>query len=179
MSIQQAVEQKEEELSIDFEEIIEDISKRTIPGPSNDDILGGLEVANVVVPKVIDDLNNWFYILDVRTYSSKKLGIPMRYRWSVIRWAENEMDDWLSKNGWEIMPHLNADSRFREEYEMEARYRKYFDNVEVDCNFLVEFPPEVFEEMADTNVDEVKKQKERERRREQRKRELIAMKREG
>lgn len=150
---------REKVKKISEEELAEKIVRETAPGPSNEDLFNGLEVASILVPAVIDDLNNWFNILDVRILGERHIGIPMRYRWTIIRWANQDMDSWLLDNGWEDYAHLNADTDSREPNEMEARYRKEYDSVTVDANFLVEFPEIVFDKMNDRDVEDVQKKK--------------------
>lgn len=173
MSIQQQVE----ELDIDPEELVERIARNTVPGRSNDHLVDGLESARDILPDVIDDLNNWFEIVDVRVYSDVHIGVPMRYRWTIIRWAENDMDQWLMDNGWEHLPHLNADSRTRQENELEARYRKEFSGVVVDSNFLVRFPERVFRKLNGEELDRIREDKEKEEAKKERKRRVLERRR--
>lgn len=152
-----------EELDLDLEsqEVAEYIARQTVPGSRNTPMYEGLQRAVDVVPTVIQDLNNWFEIVDVRVLGEDHIGIPMRYRWTIIRWANQDMDQWLEDHGWEDMAHLNADSRTRQENELEARYRKQFGDVVVDCNFLVFFPDEVFEALSRDDIDNAKRKKRR------------------
>jgi len=150
---------------VDIKSVAEDITRGTLPGPDNEPVMDGIGTAVGLVPRVVEDLNNWFNIVDVRIYDENHIGLPMRYRWSVIRWAHNDMDSWLRGQGWSQFGHLNADTRTRDEHEMEARYRKNYGDVTVDANFLVYFPDKVFSEMHETSRKDIvnagKKKKER------------------
>lgn len=141
------------------EELVERIAQQTVPGPSNDDYFRGLELAHLLMPAIIDDLNNWFNIVGVRILGERHISFIARYRWTIIRWARQDMDSWLMNKGWEDHAHLNADTRDREVNEMEARYRNQYDSVTVDANFLVEFPEIVFEKLNDEDVEDAKKRK--------------------
>lgn len=151
MSIQEQLE----DVEIEAEGLADKLARNSIPGKSNRPVFDGLETAAEIVPEVIEDLNNWFEIVDVRIYNRNHIAIPMRYRWSIIRWARNDMDNWLMERGWKDMAHLNADSRRRIDNEMEARYRKNFDGIVVDTNFLVEFPDVVFRKLNGEDVEEI------------------------
>lgn len=157
MSIREQVE--ELDVDVTAEEIANRISRETVPGPENDWLQDGIVSASQIMPLVVEDLNNWFYAIDLRVLDDTHIGIPMRYRWTIIRWAKNDMDSWLDNNGWNHVPHLNADSRTRQENELEARYRKNYGDITVDCNFLVEFPEVVFRKMNEGDLDRLKKQK--------------------
>lgn len=159
-----SIREQLDELGVDTDELVDDLVRSTIPGGSNQPYYDGLDRATDLVPFVLDDLNNWFEIVDVRIYDDDHIAMPMRYRWSIVRWAENDMDQWLMDNGWEDLAHLNADSRTRQENEIEARYRKEFDGVTVDCNFIVLFPDVVFRKMNGEDLDRVKRKKEKEKR---------------
>lgn len=174
MSIQQQLN----ELGVDPREIAESVAKSTVPGRSNDPVIDGLRFSPKVVEDVIDDLNNWFEVVDVRVYNDVHIGIPMRYRWTIIRWADNDMDQWLMDNGWEQLPHLNADSRTREEDELEARYRKVYRGVVVDTNFLVKFPERVFRKLKGEDLDRVRENQRREEMIEERKNTILRRRRE-
>lgn len=169
MSIQQQLQR----LDVDPEKLVESIAKRTVPGSSNQHLIKGLDSARGVLPDVIDDLNNWFEIVDVRIYNDRHIGIPMRYRWTIIRWADNGMDQWLIDRGWEQLPHLNADSRTREEDELEARYRKEFNGVVVDANFLVKFPERVFRKLNGEDIDRIQEKKAEEEARKKRRKRVL------
>lgn len=139
------------------------IARETIPRGDNEGILASLWNVHDVVEDFIDETNNWFEILDVRVYKSGVIGIPCKYRWTIVRWAKNDMDQWLLDNGWDDVAHLAADSREREDNELEARYVKEIGGHMVNATFLVEFPDRVFEEMNDKNGMERAKEKSRER----------------
>lgn len=147
MSIQQQITG----LDARVEDIAEEITRSTYPGPENDGVKRGLMKANAVFPVVVEDLRDWFYAVDVRVYGEDHIGIPMRYRWTIIRWAQQDMDHWLESHGWEDAPHRNADSYSRREDELEARYRKEYSGVTVDCNFLVHIPRVVFEKLNENS----------------------------
>jgi len=160
MSIQEQIQQ----LESDPQELAEEVVRSTYPGPDNDTFKTGLRNAFTVFPVVVEDLNDWFYPVDVRVHDEEHVAMPMRYRWTIIRWAESQMDSWLERNGWEDFAHLNADTRKRRNDELEARYRKQYGGVTVDCNFLVYMPPEVFEalnERSDTNMAERQRRQEK------------------
>ena len=144
-----SVAQRLEEIEADFESVEEQLVRDTYPGEDNEQFKDGIVTAAAIFPAVVEDLNDWFYAMDVRVLDKEHLGIPMRYRWSIVRWAEQDMDSWLESHGWTDMAHLNADNRDRREDEMEARYRKEYGDVTVDCNFLVHFPPEVFRKLQE------------------------------
>jgi len=154
-----SITQQIDEIDADLDELAESLMQDTFPGPSNDKITDGLTRAMGVFPVVVQDLNNWFYAVDLRVYNGTHIGIPMRYRWTIIRWAQSDMDGWLEKNGWTDRPHRNADSYTREKNELEARYRKEYAGVTVDCNFLVHMPDVVFEKLQSRSSKSMKKRK--------------------
>ena len=125
------------------------IASQTVPGRSNTDIIEGLHDIPDVVDGFLEQTNGWFEILDVRVYRDDSIGIPCRYRWTIKRWAHNDMDQWLQDNGWELLPHLKADSKEHNENEMEARYRKEIKGYYVYANFFVEFTNDVFEALQE------------------------------
>lgn len=125
----------------------ERLASMTIPGKSNDDVLDALEAAPAVARAYQDDLNNWVRILDVRTRNDGKFGIPARYRWTLKRWAENDMDQWMLDHGWQDEAHLLADSRQHRPNELEARYKKKFGDWWVYTNIFVPVTDETFRKM--------------------------------
>lgn len=128
------------------EERAKQVAKDTIPGGSNRErILDIAESVEVVHEAIVEDLNNWVEIVEVRNLGGKRIAVPCRYRWTIKRWADNEMDMWLLKNGWDRIAHRKADSHEHEDYEMEARYRKEFDGWYVYVNIWVPFTEDVFE----------------------------------
>lgn len=142
-------EEESEEISI-----AERVAKDTVPGLSNEEFIDLLSVSDNVVKQVINDLNNWFEIVQVHSFRERKIGIVMRYRWTIKRWVQNDMDDWLIDRGWELLPHLKADSRDHKENEMEARYRKEFNGVMVYVNLYVQITNDVFEALQKTGATE-------------------------
>lgn len=166
MSVQEQIEELEvDEGELTAEKIVDQIARDTIPGRSNQPFIEGLENAPEIVQDVLGDLNNWVEIMDVRIYSTEEMGIPCRYRWSIIRWTENDMDTWLEDHGWEHMPHLRADSRNRNPNDLEARYRKQFDDVMVNINVHVEIPEVVFDALEGKSGSVVERRKVKSRRR--------------
>lgn len=159
------------------EDVAKRVSENTLPGPSNDPFIDGLGNAMRVVPRVIVDLKNWFRIIDVRVHGEREIGMPMEYRWTIVRWAENEMDNWLIDRGWENIPHLKADTREREVNELEARYVKQFGEVDVFANFIVEFPDRVFRELNDSDIEEARERMEKEQVKQEKVAELIKARR--
>lgn len=139
------------------------LAQRTLPGRSNEDIIRNMKGMDRVVEAAVNDLNNWVEVIDVRLHRDLKVGIPMRYRWTIKRWVANNMDQWLMNNGWEDMPHLKADSREHEPNELEARYRKEFGDYLVHVNIYVPFTDDVFEALNNSGgmekVEEVKRRK--------------------
>lgn len=142
------------------EELAEVVTKRTIPGKDNDPYFEGLEAASRVVPKVVDGLNNWFEIVHVSVYGPDHIGIPMKFRWTMEKFSKARLHDWILEEGWEIIHHLNADTRERVDHEMEARYRKEVDGVTVDVNLIVEFTEDVFDALGAEAVDRGRKRQE-------------------
>lgn len=134
--------------NLDEDSVAKDIALRTVPGPDNSGLLDGLTKSREICETVLDELNNWIYIVDCRVYSESVIGISAKYRWTIKRWGVNETDSFLLENGWENNPHRFADSRFREEDEMEARYSKKIDGINVHINIHVEFPQDILNEMS-------------------------------
>lgn len=157
-----SVTEQVKELDVDIEEVAERVARGTIPGRSNERFERGIVNTSAVVPVVIEDLNNWFEVLEVRIKDEHAVSIPMRYRWSIIRWARQDMDKWLMDHGWDEFAHRQADTHVRQENEMEARYRKRYGDVTVYCNFLVNFPPSVFKKIKEDSDQSIRK-KQRER----------------
>lgn len=149
-------------------EISERIAEDTAPGKTNYPLIHSVEDVPQILEKVMDELNNWVEFLDVRVYRDEHIGIPCRYRWTIKRWAKNDMDQWLMDRGWESVGHLRADSRDHEPNELEARYRKRIDGYMVNVNIYVEFTEDVFERLqeeggvkdAKRNINERKKLRE-------------------
>lgn len=130
----------------DEEEIAEKIAKDTVPGTNNRDVVVELaESAQAVYAAVLEDLNNWVEIVEVKYHGDRIIGIPCRYRWTIKRWVSNDMDEWLLSNGWSHMPHLKADSEKHRPNELEARYVKQFGDYDVYVNIWVPFTDDVFE----------------------------------
>jgi len=154
---EQLIEEARE--SFKEEEIANSLATSTTPGLSNTSVFEGLSKAEDIARAVEDDLNNWIDIIDFRVYRKDKMSIACKYRWTIIRWAENDMDSWLMDNGWTIDAHRLADSYDRDEDQTEARYRKEFDGVTVYANILVDFPNAVFEELEGNNTVERKREK--------------------
>lgn len=161
----------------DLEELVDSIVRGTVPGESNEKFNDGIDNASDIVPVVMDDLNNWFEIVEVRVINRDHISIPMRYRWTIIKWSNSDMDQWLIDRDWDLIHHRNADTRFREENELEARYRKEFDGITVDANFLVEFPDIVFRKINGDDISRVKEKVEKEEEKESRLRKLINIRR--
>jgi hypothetical protein len=154
-----SIQSQAQELDVNVEELVGQVVRDTFPGPDNERIEDGMVNALGVFPVVVQDLNDWFYAVDLRVYDEDHIGIPMRYRWTIIRWAHNDMDHWLEKNGWTDAPHRNADSRTRRNDELEARYRKEYAGVQVDCNFLVHIPEVVFDKLNEKSNKSMKKRR--------------------
>jgi hypothetical protein len=133
-------------------EVAERIAGNTIPGRSNSKVVNNIRGVDEVVQSFIEDINNWFEIVDVRVYRDGKIGLPCRYRWTIKRWASNDMDQWLMDNGWELLHHRKADSKEHRSNEMEARYRKEIEGREVYANMYVEFTEDVFEALQEDSV---------------------------
>lgn len=123
------------------------VARETAPGKGNDEIVASLQDLPGVVESFVEDTNNWFEVIDVRTHRNGNIGIPCRYRWTIKRWVVNDTDTWLIDNGWDQLAHLFADSKEHEENEMEARYRKEIDGYTIWMNAYVEFTNDVFEAM--------------------------------
>lgn len=126
-------------------EVAERIAGNTIPGRSNSEVVNNIRGVDEVVQSFIEDVNNWFEVVDVRIYRGGEVGVPCRYRWTIKRWASNDMDQWLMDNGWELLHHRKADSKEHRSNEMEARYRKEIEGRQVYANIYVEFTEDVFE----------------------------------
>jgi len=124
------------------------IASLTIPGESNDDVLNTVEAAAEVLPEYIEQMNNWVRVLDVRCIKGGQIAIPARYRWTIKRWAKNDMDGWMLDNGWSLEHHLKADSRQHRDNELEARYKKEINDWPVYTNIYVPFTEDVFEELS-------------------------------
>lgn len=141
------------------------LSLETSPGQGNEYFEDSLRDMSRVVTAFIEDTNNWFEILDTRLYRKENIGIPCRYRWTIKRWAANDMDQWLMDHGWEDMAHLKADSVDHEDNELEARYRKEIGGYTVWANFYVEITNDVFEALQTGGpVKMAEKNREREER---------------
>jgi len=128
-----------------YSDIAERVALKTIPGDDNDRLVSNVSEAGNILDKVLDDLNNWFELVDIRIFRGKVIGIPCRYRWTIKRWVGNDTDKWLIDNGWDNLAHLKADARSHKDNEMEARYHKNFGDWDVYANFYVEFTEDVFE----------------------------------
>jgi len=150
-------------------------TRRIVPGKENKQFPKKLEDAAKIVPQVKDDLNNWVEIIDVRTYRNDKIGIPCKWRWTIKRWAAQDMDNWLMKTGWTRENHRRADSYDHEDNELEARYKREYSGYTVYINIHVEFTDEVFEALEDQGG--VKKAR-RERNKQKKLEEIIEMRRE-
>lgn len=150
---------QEQEFTTREEEIADRIASSTIPGTSNSGVFEGLEKAKRVAQLVENDLNNWIKIIDFRVYSDSVMSICADYRWTIYRWASNDMESFMAENDWVVMPHRLADSHDRDENEMEARYRKKFGDVWVYINIHVLFPDRAFRELNGKESYEKMKQK--------------------
>jgi len=128
-----------------------ELARDTPPGKPNSTFIENIGGVEGAVEKVVDELNNWIQIVDVRLHRDRKIGIACKYRWTIKRWAHHDMDQWLHDNGWEIMPHRKADSYEHRDNEMEARYRKEIDGYLVHVNIHVEFTNDVFEALKEGN----------------------------
>lgn len=133
---------------------VEQIVKDTIPGRSNDEIISLLNESGPVMSRVISNLNNWFELLEFHAFNDGTIGATFRYRWTIKRWAEQDMDMWLVDRGWEDLPHLKADSRDHLPNELEARYRKEFRGRMVYANFYVRITDDVFEALNESRTME-------------------------
>ncbi len=134
-----------------YSEVAERIAAKTLPGDGNEALVNSVGEASDVMDDVVSDLNNWVEVIDARIFRGKVLGMPCRYRWTIKRWADSDMDKWLIDNGWEKLPHLMADSRQHEDNEMEARYYKKFGEWDVFVNIYVEFTEDVFEALSENS----------------------------
>lgn len=128
-------------------DIADRLSRSTVPGKRNVDIINSITESADVVGEAIRELNNWVEVVDVRIYRGKKIGIPCRYRWTIRRWAENSMDAWMMENGWMKNNHLMGDSRDHEANESEHRFSKEFGGWTVYVNIWVEWTDDVFDEL--------------------------------
>lgn len=147
--------------------VSERLAGMTIPGESNEGLFDDLEDAADVARAFQGELNNWVEILDVRVRNDGKVGIPCRYRWTLSRWAENDMDQWLMDHGWEQVAHLYADSRQHRSNELEARYRKRIEGKMVYTNIFVPVTDKTFRALQDGNpVEKAKNRRERKKQRE-------------
>ena len=154
-------------------EVADRVASATIPGTSNMGIFKGLQKAVKVSQLVEDELNNWIDIIDARVYGENMMSIAAKYRWTIYRWASNDMEGYMSDNGWDVDPHRLADSHTREENQMEARYRKEFDDMWVYINILVLFPDRAFKELnAKESYEQTKEKKIEEKKRESRKKKV-------
>lgn len=127
--------------------VAEKIGSTTVPGKSNRDVIEGMRDGAEVVEAYLEDLNNWVVIVDARVRDDGSFGIPARYRWTIKRWAKNDMDGWLEEHGWNNLNHLKADERRRERHEMEARYMKELAGYEVYTNIWVPWTEDVFDRL--------------------------------
>lgn len=149
------------------DKMAERLASLTIPGESNDEIFKALEAAPSVAKAFESDLNNWVKILDVRIRNDGKIAIPARYRWTLKRWAGNDMDQWLVDNGWQNEAHLLADSRQHRPNELEARYKKKIAGWWVYTNIFVPVTDETFRKMNEGSpVKKAKKKREKKKTRE-------------
>lgn len=133
----------------ELSDIAERIAGDTAPGKTNAALINNIRDVPLILNKVVEELNNWVEFIDVRVYRDGHIGIPCRYRWTIKRWAKNDMDGWMYSKGWEPVGHLRADSRDHESNELEARYRKEIDGYMVNVNIYVEFTEDVFQKMQD------------------------------
>ena len=131
----------------------------TVPGDSNDGVFTGLNKASSIAREVQGELNNWIDIIDVRVYGDSVMSICCEYRWTIVRWANSGMEDYMEDNDWSVNPHRLADTHLREENQMEARYMKEVDGMWVYINILVEFPEWVFDELEGNHTIEEKTEK--------------------
>lgn len=147
----------------DIDSLIWKLSSDTFPGKDNVKFMEGMGELSDVVTRFVLDTNNWFEIIDVRLYRDNYIGIPCRFRWTIKRWANNDIDSWLKRNGWILDPHLRADSREHEDHEMEARYIKEYGDYTVAANMYVEFTEDVIRKMQNkgyyNKVEEKKREK--------------------
>lgn len=138
------------------------LAAETVPGRDNTHFMEGMGEISDVVTKFVLDTNNWFEIIDVRYYRDNYIGIPCRFRWTIKRWASNDLDSWLKSEGWVLDPHRRADSYEHKDHEMEARYKKRFGDYVVAANMYVEFTEDVFRRMnSDEYVETVEEKKEK------------------
>lgn len=142
-----------------YSEVVERIAEKTIPGSDNSELVESVGGLPDVLEEIIDDLNNWVEIVDVRVFRGKVIGIPMRYRWTIKRWANSDMDRWLLDNDWDNIAHLKADSRKHEDNEMEARYYKEFGEWDVFVNIYVEFTEDVFNALEENSVNTIERER--------------------
>lgn len=138
------------------------IASVTVPGKSNDNYVETARDLPEVLEEVEDSLNNWFEVIEVTIHDGGIIGISMRYRWSVERWAANDMDSWLEQTGWDHVAHRNADTHERERHEIEARYMKEYMGYDVRANFLVPFTNRALDRlMSNRGVDKARRKMER------------------
>lgn len=149
-NLEQELELEEEDEFKRYSEVVERITEKTIPGVDNSTLVDSISGLPDVVDDVISDLNNWVEVVDVRVFRGKVVGIPMRYRWTIKRWASSDMDKWLLDNGWDKLAHLKADSKEHRDNEMEARYYKKFGDWDVFVNIYVEFTEDVFKALEES-----------------------------
>jgi hypothetical protein len=140
------------------EQVSRQIAEDTSPGLRNSDIVASIGTSQKAVRDFIVDTNNWFEVVDVRVYRDDSVGIPCRYRWTIKRWVQNDMDSWLKDNGWVLAPHRRADSKEHEDNYMEARYKKQYGDITVYANFWVEFTEDVFDALQKGNAIKAAKQ---------------------
>jgi hypothetical protein len=150
-NLEKELELEEEEEFKRYSDVVERIASKTIPGRDNSAIVNSLGDASGVVDSVLEDLNNWVEIVDVRVFRGNVIGIPMRYRWTIKRWSSSDMDKWLLDNGWDKLAHLKADSKEHKDNEMEARYYKEIDGWDVFVNIYVEFTNDVFKALEENS----------------------------
>ena len=143
-------------------EIARRVALDTAPGKSNEELVKSAEELPETLREVRAELGNWVEFIDVRTYRDKRIGIPCRYRWTIKRWVQQDMDQWLLDHGWQQIAHLKAYSREHQPNEMEARYRKEINGYTVHVNIYVTFTEDVFE-MLETGepIRAAKEKKER------------------
>lgn len=126
------------------EDRIETVLTDSIPGNNNEVIFERLKQSAYVVDHVIEDMNNWVEVEKVHIYPENKVGMTVRFRWTIERFIATGMEDILEREGYGIAPHLEADWRGREESEIEYRVRKEIDGTKVFVNLLVEMTSRAF-----------------------------------
>ena len=165
--VERLIDEVDEEIS--DQEVIDNIVRATVPGTENTGIFKGLEKAEAIARIVENDLNNWIDIIDFRVYGENLMSIACEYRWTIVRWAENDMDEWLQNNGWHLDAHRLADTHQRDENQMEARYKKEYEGTWVYVNILVDFPERVFDVInEEETLEEAERRKNMQKQRKER-----------